>query len=260
MEDVFGRVVGGLRVGLLRGHVLDFGLRVALFLFLREQIEVGLRALQRVLGLFHFAGRGGALFLQTLERVEIALRRVAVGARLDDLRLQGENFFLRSAMRDVLHAGLRALEFSLRVRGLAADAGVVELKQELPLPDVVAFLHEQAAHGGVGGRVGFEILRGLDFAVSRDDAADGSAFDRGGADGNDLVAHGGERRQQHDGKNGAHRDHEPAVTHVKAPIFLCAQCHDKGFASNNLPPAPVSGQSNPTWSNDSFRCTKPAPG
>ena len=98
VQNVFGGRVGSLRIGLLRGHVLDLRLRVAFFLFLREQVEVGLRALQRVLRFFHFARRSGALFLQALECFEIALRGVAVGARLDDLGLQGQDFFLRSAV------------------------------------------------------------------------------------------------------------------------------------------------------------------
>ena len=98
VQNVFGGFVGSLRVGLLGGHVLGFRLGIALLLLLRQQIVVGLRALQRVLRFLCFAGRGGAFLLQAFECFQVALCRVALGAGFDDLRLQRQNFFLRSTV------------------------------------------------------------------------------------------------------------------------------------------------------------------
>ena len=96
-ENIFRRRIGALRLSLLRLHARDLGLGIALFLFLLDQLEVRLRARQLIFRLFHFAGRGCALLLQTLQGFEIALRGVALVAGLHQLGFEGENFFAIAA-------------------------------------------------------------------------------------------------------------------------------------------------------------------
>ena len=66
-----------------------------------EQRDVGLGALQSIFRLTNFAGGGSAFLLQTAQSLEIALGHIARAVGLDQLRIQGEDFFLRAA-------GLRA--------------------------------------------------------------------------------------------------------------------------------------------------------
>ena len=192
LQNVFRRLVRGLRIRSLRRHMLHFRLGVTFLLLLRQEVVIGLSLLQSILSFFELSGGSGALLLQAFESVEIALCRIALRASLHDLGLQRQHFFLRAAMLDGLHVGLRALELGLRMRGLAARLGIIQLQQRLTFFDVVAFLDEQAPDRRVHGRMGFEILCRLDFAIGGDHAPNGAALERGRAYRNNLLAHGGE--------------------------------------------------------------------
>ena len=241
VKHVLGGEVRLLRVLLLRGDMLHFGLGVAIFLLLQEEVVVGLRPLLCVLGFLDFSSGSGAFFLQTLECIEVALRRVAGGTGFYDLRLQGEEFFLRSAVLNGLHVRLRALQLRLCVGSLTARLGIVKLQQQLTFLDVVAFLYIETAHRGVRGRVCFKILSRLDFAVGGNDTANGSALYSRGTDGNHLVAHGRERSQENHREGCAQSDDQPAVPAEIAGIILTIQCHEESFTSNNLHPDAIPG-------------------
>ena len=96
----------------------------------------------------------------------------------DELRIQGEQFFLRATGLQGGLIGLRGLHLCLSAGGLRANVGVVELQQELAFAHMVAFLDQQAFHRGRDGGVRFEILNGLNLAVGGDQAADGTALHR----------------------------------------------------------------------------------
>src|SRR4029077_7000496 len=146
------------------------------------------------------------------------------------------NFFLRSSMLDCLNLRLRALELCLRPCRLTAGVGIIELKERLSLANVVAFLHEKPTNGGVRRGVRFEILCRFDFAIGRNDAADGTALNGGGADWNYIVAHRVERSEQDDCQARPQRDDQPALPPEEPGFVLVQQCHERSFTSNNLPP------------------------
>jgi hypothetical protein len=66
----------------------------------------------------------------------------------------------------------------------------------LPFADVVTLLYKQALDGGGDRGVGFEILHWLDFAIGRNEAADGSSLNRGRAHGHRSAARN--ENDQHD--------------------------------------------------------------
>ena len=82
---VFGGLIGGLRFGRLGLDAGGFGFGIAVFLFLLEQDDVRLGALQSVFGLADFTGGRCALLLQTAQGIEIALGQVARAAGLNQL-------------------------------------------------------------------------------------------------------------------------------------------------------------------------------
>ena len=179
-EGIFGGIIGGLCFRTLSLNSSDFGLGVAVFLFLLDEIYVGLGPLQIVFGLVNFARRCGTLLLQTTESVEIALGQVECAVRLYELRIQSEQLFLRATGFKGGLIGLCGLHVGLSAGGLRANIGVVELQQELAFAHTIAFLDQQAFHRGCDGGVRFEIPNGLNLAVSRDETADGTALHRGG--------------------------------------------------------------------------------
>ena len=183
-ERVFGGVIGGLGFGTLRVHLGDFRRRVTVFLFLLEQCEVGLGAVQAVFGSLDFSRGGIALLLQTAEGLETALRGVALAAGFYQKRVEGKDFLVSASGGDVGLIGLRGGHLRLRVLGLAADVGVVELQKKLSFVHVVAFFDQQALDDRGDRRVGFEIfiLERLNFAVGGNQAADGAALDGGNVD------------------------------------------------------------------------------
>ena len=117
--------------------------------------------------------------LQTVEGIEIALREIARAAGFDELRIQGENFFLRAAGRQCGLIRLCCLDLSLGASGLRAYVDVIKLQQELAPFHVIAFFDKQALHRGRDGSVRFEILNGLNFAVGGDNTADRATFNPG---------------------------------------------------------------------------------
>jgi len=64
------------------------------------------------------------------------------------------------------------------VGSLKANLGVVELKQELSLADVVAFLHQYALDGRRDWRVCFKVLDGFNLSVGGNQAGNGPTLDR----------------------------------------------------------------------------------
>ena len=65
--------------------------------------------------------------------------------------------------------------------GFRTDVGVIELQQNLASLYVIPFFNQQAANRGGNRSVSFEIVNGLNLAIGRDDAANGTALDSGDA-------------------------------------------------------------------------------
>ena len=114
LQGIFGAGIGGLRLSALGLDAGNFGLRVAAFLFLLEQREIGLGALQIVFGLADFAGGSRALLLQATEGVEIVLSGLTCVAGFDELRVEGDDFFLGAAGFEGVLVSLSRLDLSLR--------------------------------------------------------------------------------------------------------------------------------------------------
>ena len=146
-----------------------------------EEGEIGLSPLQGVLGLADFSGGGGALLLQATQGAEIVLSRFSEAAGFDELRVEGDNFFLGSAGSQGVLVGLRRLDLGLGTRGFRTDVRVVQLQQYLALLYAIAFFDQQAANRGGNRSVSFEIVNGLNLAIGGDDAANGTALDSGDA-------------------------------------------------------------------------------
>ena len=104
------------------------------------------------------------------------------------LGIERKHFFARAAAGKIGLIGLSGLHLRLSTGGLAAQVGVVELQQELAFSDAVAFFHQQPLDCCRDGRVGLEVLYGLNFSVCRNKAADRAALDRGGADSERTLA------------------------------------------------------------------------
>ncbi len=100
---------------------------------------------------------------------------------LHELRIEGEDFFLRATSLKFGFACLRRLDLRLCPSSLCADVGIVELKQELALAHVVAFLDQQAFHCGRDGSMRFEVLNRLNLAIGGNQAADRAALNGCGA-------------------------------------------------------------------------------
>src|SRR5215471_7942745 len=128
-ERTLRTLVGGLGLRSLRLSAGDLRRGVATFLFLFEQIQVSLGSLQSGLGLPDFSFRRGALLLQALQRIQISLGCVAGRPRLSQLRVQGQDFFLCSAIFCGGEVGLGRFDLSLRSGSLCTDVIVVELEQ-----------------------------------------------------------------------------------------------------------------------------------
>jgi hypothetical protein len=84
----------------------------------------------------------------------------------------------------------------LGFRRLTTNVGVIELQQQLAFADVVALLYQQALDGRGNRGVGFEILHWLDFAIGRNQAADGASLNRGRPYGHRSAARN--ENDQHD--------------------------------------------------------------
>jgi hypothetical protein len=72
---------------------------------------------------------------------------------------------------------------------------------------VVTLLYKQALDGGGNRGVGFEILHRLDFAIGRNEAADGSSFNRGRAHGHRSAA-----RNENDQRDYCYAQQQPDPT------------------------------------------------
>ena len=79
-ENIFGGGICALRLALLGVDTSEFGGRIAVPLLLLEKFKIGLGGGKLILGLLHFAGRGRAILLQSLQGVEIAERCIALSA------------------------------------------------------------------------------------------------------------------------------------------------------------------------------------
>ena len=121
------------------------------------------------------------MLLQTLESVEIVLRCVARIASFDQLRIEGDDLFLGAAGFQSGLIGLGSLNLGLSTGSFGANVRIVELKQKLASFYAIAFFHQQALDGGWDRRVSLEIVDGFDFAIGRDQTADGAALDGCGA-------------------------------------------------------------------------------
>ncbi len=100
---------------------------------------------------------------------------------------------------------------------MAAGLGVVQLHQELIFFDVVTFAYKQLFYRGRDGGVGLEVLQGFDFAVGRDDAANGAALRGHCAHGDGCVARQG--REQYHGCSDRDYRGDPAVPGYKAGVI-----------------------------------------
>jgi hypothetical protein len=69
------------------------------------------------------------LLLESLERVQCALGRIAICTCFHQLRIQIQDFFLIAAPLHAVDLGLGSLELSLRARSLGARVGVIEHNQ-----------------------------------------------------------------------------------------------------------------------------------
>ena len=105
------------------------------------------------------------MLLQFLQRIEIVLGRGLCALRLDDLRVERDELFLRASSLEFRLIGLRGSHLGLRLSCLGANVVVVQLQQQLAFAYVVAFLHQQAFHRGGNGSVRFEVLERLNLAV-----------------------------------------------------------------------------------------------
>jgi len=149
--------------------------------------------------------------LQAAKRVEIALGVLERAARFDQLRIDGENFFVCTAGGEVSLIGLGGFHQSLRAGRLAAQVGIIELQKQLAFADVIAFLDKQALHRGGDGRVGFEIPNGFYFAIGGNQTADGSALDGCGAD----LQRGRASEKWNRGQGGDHADSGPSAASAR---------------------------------------------
>ena len=153
-------------------------------------------ALHAVFGLLDLASGRRALLLQAAERFQIALGSVAGRAGFYELYLNREHFFMRTSGVESTLVSLRGSYQRLGFRRLTTNVGVIELQQQLAFADVVALLHKQALDGGGYRGVGFEILHWLDFAIGRNEAADGSSLNLDRAHGHRSAARN--ENDQHD--------------------------------------------------------------
>ena len=176
VERIFGCIVGGMGFSALGLHFRCFRFGVAVFLFFFQQVGVSLGALQCFFSLLHFTGRGCALLLKASKRVQIALGIVLRAAGLDQLGIQRKNFFVRATAAKIRLFSLRRFNLSLCAGCLAAQIAVIELQEQLPFADVIAFLHHQAFHRGRDRGMSFKILDGFHFTIGRDQAPDGTAL------------------------------------------------------------------------------------
>jgi len=181
-ERIFGARICGLSLQGLCLGAGNFWSRIALLLFLLEQVQISLCVPQGRLCLADFSGRGRPILLKALERVEIVLGYVSRAAGFDQLRIQGDDFFLGTAVFCCGKTGLCGLDLRLGFGSLRANIVVIELQQKLPLLDVIALFDEQALDdsGDRGMSLEANILDGFDFAVGGNDASNGAALYRYG--------------------------------------------------------------------------------
>src|SRR5882757_8207474 len=124
----------------------------------------------------------------------------------------------------VLHGALFSFcgtQLRGRVRGLRARVGVLQLQEQLAPGHMFAFVHKDPVDSGGGEGAGFEVLYRLDLSVGGNLAADGTAFDGGGAHRQCPLAVR-ESENQHDYEKG--RDYErPAAAVVELCLSFCIQ-------------------------------------
>ena len=131
-KNILRRRIGALCLALCGFHSGNLRRRVAIFLFLLQQLEIRFRRGQLIFRLLHFTRRRRAILLQSLQGFEIALGGVPPGAGLCQLRLKSQNFFPVAATLHRADFGLRGSHLGQSPSRLAAGFGVVQLHQQLP--------------------------------------------------------------------------------------------------------------------------------
>jgi hypothetical protein len=84
--------------------------------------------------------------LQAPQSIEIVLRNAEFAARLGELRIEGQDFFVGSAGLECGLIGLCCSETCSGASGLSADVGVIEFEQKLAFADVITFFREQTSY------------------------------------------------------------------------------------------------------------------
>src|SRR4029077_8240296 len=112
--------------------------------------------------------------------------------------LNREYFFMRTPGAKSTLVSLRSSYQRLGFRCLTTNVGVIELQQQLPFADVVTLLYKQALDSGGNRGVRFEILHWLDFAIGRNEGADGPPLNGGRTHGHRSP--GRNENDQHDNR------------------------------------------------------------
>ena len=88
------------------------------------------------------------MLLKPAQGLDVALSSLAGGAGFDELRIQGNDFFLSASGFEGGLIDLCGSDLRLSAGSLRPNIGVVELDQQLPPFDTIALFDEQALDRG----------------------------------------------------------------------------------------------------------------
>jgi hypothetical protein len=136
--------------------------------------DVGIGLVKTVLGGIYFGLGGCATLLEPLQGLEGTLGFIALESDLGEISLGTGILDL-----NIAGAGFGLFQLSLSACELSAGIGVIELNQQLTLVNLLPLVNEDVADGAGEGGMDFEVLDGLDLAISADGAIDVLARRRG---------------------------------------------------------------------------------
>ena len=210
-----------------------------------KKVKLGIGAGPRVLRFSDFSCGGRALLLKLFQRFQITLGGIAVGSGFHQLRFQVQHFFLASTPFGCTQIGLRAFYLCLGASGLGASVGIIQNKEQFAFLDGVALFDINVPHTCRYRSMGLEVVDGLDFPVSRNQAADCALLDDGGPHLYRVVAVSDKSRQDYHRSENCERRYPPTPRLTFRTVSI--QGHAEKSTSFNVSSGRDGKQPNEAW-------------